>query len=188
MWLGARGAFVSPPGSPPVRILVGVMAPILAFIAGYGLSRPFREFVLAADLRFMMAIQAWRILGLEFLTLYAHGILPASFAWPAGLGDIAIGVTAPWMLAALINRPRFAVSKTFLAWNALGLLDLVVALGTGALSSGLATGAAGEITSAPMALLPLLLVPVYLVPIFAMLHIAALAQARHLAGQPGEQG
>jgi hypothetical protein len=184
MLLGASGAFVSPPGSPPLRLLIGVTAPIVVFLAGYGISRSFRELVLTADLRLMMAIQAWRLAGLVFLALHTSGVLPGSFAWPAGLGDIAIGVTAPWVLAALINRPGFAGSKTFMVWNALGLLDLVVAVGTGALSSILAVGVTGETATSPMTLLPLVLIPAYLVPIFAMLHMTAFFQARHSAGPP----
>ena len=75
--------------------------------------RPFRDFVLAADLRLMTGIQAGRFAGLGFLALYANGVLPGSFALPAGLGDMAIGVTAPWVLLALIRRPGFAAGKTF---------------------------------------------------------------------------
>ena len=186
--LGAGGVFVTPPGTPPLPILIGVTAPIIVFFAGFWMSHLFREFVLAADLRLMMAIQAWRFAGLGFLALYTHGVLPGVFAWPAGLGDIAIGVTAPWVLVALIRRPSFAASKTFVVWNALGVLDLVVAIGTGALSSGLAVGVAGEITTSPMAQLPLVLIPAYLVPIFIMLHTAALFQARRLAGNLRERG
>ena len=181
--LGAGGAFVTPPGTPPLPILIGVAAPIIVFFAGFRMSRRFRDFVLAADLRLIMAIQAWRFAGLGFLALYTHGVLPGIFAWPAGLGDIAIGVTAPWLLVALIREPDFAASKTFVVWNALGILDLVVAVGMGALSSGLAAGVAGEVTTGPMAQLPLVLIPAYFVPIFVMLHMAALFQARR-AGRP----
>ncbi len=93
--LGAVGAFVRPRGTLPLPILIGVMAPIIAFLAAFWVSRAFREFVLAADIRLATGIQAWRFAGLGFLALYAHGMLPGLFAWPAGLGDIAIGVTAP---------------------------------------------------------------------------------------------
>lgn len=179
--MGAGGVFFSPPGTPPLPIAIGVTAPILLFLAGLWMSRPFRGFVLASDLRLILGIQAWRFAGFGFLALYAHGVLPGIFAWPAGLGDIAIGVTAPWLLVALIRRPSFAASKTFVVWNALGVLDLVVAVGTGALNSALAAGVAGEITTSPMAQLPLVLIPVYLVPIFIMLHAASFIQARRLA-------
>lgn len=186
--LGAGGAFATPPRTPPLPILTGVLLPIIAFLAALRLSRPFRDFVLAADLRFLTGIQAWRFAGFGFLALYAHGVLPGVFAWPAGLGDIAIGITAPWVIVALIRRPGFAASKGFVAWNLLGILDLVVAVGVGALSAALAAGVAGEVTTLPMTRLPLVLIPAYLVPIFIMLHAAALLQARRLARRSGERG
>jgi hypothetical protein len=179
--LGAGGAFVRQPGALPLPILIGVTAPLIVFLAAFWVSPAFRDFVLAVDLRLVTGIQAWRFAGLGFLALYAHGVLPGLFAWPAGLGDIAIGVTAPWVVLALIRRPRFAASQLFLVWNLLGILDLVVAVGTGALSSGLAVGVAGEITTSPMAQLPLVLIPGYFVPLFLMLHLAALFQMRRLA-------
>ena len=86
-----------------------------------------------------------------------------------------------------MRRPGFAASKTFVLWNVLGILDLVVAVGIGARSSALATGAAGEISTAPMALLPLVLIPAYSVPIFLMLHATALLQSRQLARRQREQ-
>lgn len=179
--LGAGGAFATPPGMRPLPIAIGVTAPVIVFLGAYWVSRRFREFVLAADLRLITGIQAWRAAGFGFLALYAYGVLPGLFALPAGLGDIAIGVTAPWIILALIRQPGFATSKTFLVWNLLGLLDLVVAVSTGALGSGLATGIAGEITTRPMGELPLLLIPAYLVPVFIMLHLTALFQVRRLA-------
>ena len=179
--LGASGAYVTTPGSIPVPIAIAVTAPIALFLVGIRVSPALREFALATDARLMLGIQAWRFAGLGFLALYAHGVLPGMFAWPAGLGDIAIGITAPWLLVALIREPRFAASRTFVAWNLLGVLDLVVAVGTGALGSALATGIAGEVTTGPMARLPLVLIPAFFVPIFVMLHIVALMQARRLA-------
>jgi hypothetical protein len=186
--LGANGAFVPPPEIPPFPILIGVTVPLVLFVAAYLGSGAFRALILSADLRLLTAIQAWRAGGLGFLALHAHGVLPGLFAWPAGLGDIAIGVTAPWVALALIRRPAFAASRLFVVWNLLGILDLVVAVSTGALSSGFVAGLVGKVTTAPMAQLPLVLIPVYLVPLFIMLHLAALFQARRLvvSGHSGE--
>ena len=100
--LGAVGAFERPPGTPPIPILIGAVGPLVVFLAAYWGSARFRAFVLAIDLPLATAIQAWRAGGLGFLALYAHGVLPGVFAWPAGLGDIAIGLTAPWVA----YRPR----------------------------------------------------------------------------------
>jgi hypothetical protein len=150
------------------------------FFAWLRLSQFFREFVLSLDLRVIAAMQAWRWAGLGFLSLYAHKVLPAVFALPAGLGDMAIGVTAPWIVLALVRQPGFAARGTFIRWNVLGILDLLIAISIGAVSAFFATGARGEISTGPMATLPLLLIPAFLVPLFLMLHTAALMQSRQL--------
>jgi hypothetical protein len=178
--LGAVGAFVSRPGTPPLGIATGVGAPLLLFFAWLRLSQSFRDFVLSLDLRFVAGIQAWRWAGLGFLSLYAYNVLPGIFALPAGLGDMAIGFTAPWIILRLVRQPDFATSAAFIRWNVLGILDLVVALTIGTLTAALSTGAAGEISTAPMATLPLLLIPAFLVPLFLMLHTTALMQSRQI--------
>ena len=178
--LGASGAFIGRPGTPPIAIGIGVGAPLLLFFAWLRLSQSFRAFVLALDLRLIAAIQAWRFAGLGFLALYANKVLPAMFALPAGLGDMAVGFAAPWMVLALVRQPGFAASPAFTRWNVLGILDLIVAVSLGTVGATLSTGAPGEISTAPMATLPLLLIPAFLVPLFLMLHTAALMQSRQL--------
>jgi hypothetical protein len=178
--LGLGGAFVGPPGTPPLPIAIGVAAPLGLFLLLLRFSQSFREFVLSLDLKVIAGIQAWRWAGLGFLSLYAHNVLPAVFALPAGLGDMAIGVTAPWIILKLLRQPRFAASGAFVRWNILGISDLIVAVSIGAVSASLTTGAPGEISTAPMATLPLLLIPAFLVPLFFMLHTAALMQSRQL--------
>jgi hypothetical protein len=178
--LGAAGAFIGRPGAPPVPIAIGVSAPLILFFGWMRLSRSFREFVLSIDLRLIVGMQAWRWAGMGFLSLYVQKVLPAIFAFPAGLGDMAVGVTAPWIVLALLRRPGFAASAAFVRWNLLGILDLVVAVSIGAVSALLTTGAPGEISTAPMATLPLLFIPAFLVPLFLMLHTAALLQSRQL--------
>jgi hypothetical protein len=174
---GAAGAFVTPAGQPPVRMAIGFGLPVLTFLGLLAVSRGFRGFVLRLDLPLIAAVQAWRVGGFVFIALYTYDMLPGAFAWPAGLGDIAIGTAAPWIALALVRRKNFLTSKTFAVWNYLGILDLVVAVTIGAIESALATGAVGEITTRPMAQLPLVLIPAFLVPLFIMLHVSALMQA-----------
>jgi hypothetical protein len=178
--LGAAGAFVGPPGTPPLAIAIGVAAPLVLFFAWLRLSQSFREFVLSLDLRLIAGMQAWRWAGLGFLDLYAYKVLPAVFALPAGLGDMAIGVTAPWIILALVREPGFAARGAFIRWNILGILDLLLAVSIAAVSAVFATGSPGEVSTAPMATLPLLVIPAFLVPFFLMLHTAALMQSRQL--------
>src|SRR5881394_1650437 len=130
--LGARGVFVAPEGAPPLALLIALLAPLILFLLGYRTIRPLREFVLSADLRLIVGMQAWRWAGFGFLTLYTYRVLPGIFALPAGLGDMAVGITAPLVLASLLRRPDFAAGKRFVVWNLLGILDLAVAVSIGA--------------------------------------------------------
>jgi hypothetical protein len=86
---------------------------------------------------------------------------------PAGLGDMGVGIAAPWMVLGLVRHPGFATSAKFVRWNVLGILDLIVAVSIATLSATLATGAPGETSTAPMATLPLVLIPVFFVPLFS---------------------
>jgi hypothetical protein len=180
-FLGAKGAFAGSPGTPPLGIFLGFAIPLAVFFAAYFGWTRFRTFVLGADLRLVAAIQGWRWAGMGFFALYAHHILPALFVFPAGLGDMAIGFTAPWIVLGLIRESSFATSRRFIIWNVLGILDLVVAVSIGGLCSGVIPGLTGNVTTGPMAQLPLVLIPAYMVPFFIMLHFTALAQARSSA-------
>ncbi len=178
--LGANEAFMRAPGALPLPILAGVLTPILVFLVAFWAVGPFRDFVMSMDLPVIAGIQAWRFGGLGFIALYAYGVLPGLFAWPAGLGDMAIGLTAPLVILALRRHPSFAAGRLFQVWNLLGILDLIVAVGLGATSAVLGFGISAEITTFPMGVLPLVLVPTFLVPLFLILHLASLLQARRM--------
>jgi len=74
------------------------------------------------------ALNGWRFIGLGFLMAYQEGLLPGGFAWPAGLGDIAMAVTAPWIAARVARDDHFRFGKTFLMWNLFGIVDFVDAV------------------------------------------------------------
>jgi hypothetical protein len=178
-WLAQKNAFLGPPGGVPVALILAFATPVATFLAAYRWSAGMRRFVLGADLRLVVSFHAWRTLGFGFIALHLYGVLPGVFAWPAGLGDIAVAAAAPWLAHRLGREPAYARSAAFRAWNWLGLLDLTVALGTGALGSGLVPAlVAHNVTTAPMAMLPLSWVPTFLVPLMVMLHATALLQSR----------
>ena len=175
--LGVNKFFVAPQGLPPLSLLVAATAPIVLFLLSISLSSSIRERALSANLKIAIAVQAWRLGGYSFLILYTHGYLPGYFAWPAGVGDMIIGATAPWVLARMSDS-NFAHTRTFVAWNVLGILDLVVAVGMGALGSLLIGNPAGAFPTAIMSEMPLVLIPTFFVPTFVVLHLIALLQAR----------
>lgn len=170
------------PGAAPLPVALAILSPVLAFLALYGASAAFRDFVLSLDLRLLTMVHAWRFVGFAFLVLYGYGLLPGLFAWPAALGDMAVAATAPLVAIALIEQPAFARGRAFVTWHLFGLLDFAVAVVTGILTSGAYPGIVGDsIVSTPLVELPLSLIPGFAVPLFVIFHLAALLQARQLA-------
>jgi hypothetical protein len=116
-----------------------------------------------------------RVVGVLFLILMAQGHLPAAFALPAGLGDIAIGVAAPFVARRLASDRGCAGAVRF---NVLGILDLIVAGVIGFLLLGPI-----EVTPStePLTLLPLALIPTAAVPLAVALHVVSLRRLRAVA-------
>ena len=147
----------------------------------YATSERFKAFVLAQDLRLLTAFQLWRVIGFTFLTLYAFGVLPGLFAWPAGLGDVAVGVMAAFVLIRMVREPSFIKTRSYLGLHFAGLFDFLVAIVTASLSSGAFPGLINNsLTSRAMEIWPLNLFPSFLVPIFIILHLSALFQVMQL--------
>ena len=116
-----------------------------------------------------------RIVGVLFLILMAQGRLPAAFALPAGLGDIAIGLAAPFVARRLARGDGRAGAVRF---NVLGILDLIVAGSLGFLLLDLIRVTP---STEPLTLLPLALVPTTAVPLAVALHIVSLRRLRAIA-------
>jgi hypothetical protein len=174
--LAIAGAFAGSPTQPPLEIFLAVVLPPLLFALLYRLSARFRAFALAIDLRWLTAIQAWRVIGVAFLALYALGLLPGLFAWPAGLGDTAVGLAAPFVLMAILRGAPTWPRRVF--WlNIAGLVDFAGAIGTGVLTSNSSIGLlADDLPHANLGALPLCLVPTFAVPLWIIFHVISLLQ------------
>ena len=122
--------------------------------------------------------------GVAFLLTMALGHLPALFALPAGLGDIATGIAAPLVARRLA---RGTGRRAALWLNAFGMTDLVVALTLGALTAYQLLNVTPS--GAPMSELPLALIPTAAVPLLFALHITSvLALARAPRPAPSAAG
>jgi hypothetical protein len=114
--------------------------------------------------------------GAAFLLTMALGHLPALFALPAGLGDIAAGIAAPLVARGLA---RGAGRRAGLWFNAFGMTDLVTALTLGGLTGFQLISVTPS--AAPLSQLPLALIATAAVPLLFALHItsvSALLRAR----------
>jgi hypothetical protein len=179
---GAAGMFEPGPSRPPLPILAALAVPLGLFGLAYGLWPRFRDFALALDLRVLTAVQSWRVLGGMFVFLWAFDLRPALFAFPAGLGDVAVGIAAVFVLRAMIDGDSGWRRKVLLL-NLGGLLDFAGAFATGILTSNSALGVlAGEKAAqwASMGSMPLSLIPTFAVPAWIILHLISLLQLRKL--------
>jgi hypothetical protein len=166
------GLFDSEP-RPPIPLGLAAVIPVAAFALCYLASARFREFALSLNLQVLTLVQTWRVLGLVFVIEYWRGSLPGMFALPAGWGDFAIGITAP--LVALWRGPF--PRTTLIVWNVLGILDLVLAVSLGVLSSATPAGIlAGDVSTRIMGQFPLSLIPAFFVPLLLIVHLISLAQ------------
>jgi hypothetical protein len=116
--------------------------------------------------------QIFRVVGVTFLIVLALDKLPAVFALPAGLGDMAIGVEAVFVARSL---RRGVVGRRAVWFNVLGLVDLVVALGIGFAAAPTAVRLLMVSPSTEaISLLPLALIPATMVPLASALHLLSL--------------
>jgi len=178
--VGGLSGFFATTKDPPVALGLAVVLPVALFVFYYLKRGKLYQQLRELDLRFLVLPQTWRVMGLFFLVDLYRGLLPAGFALPAGLGDIAIGVTAP-LVAYLIRSNSPHKQAVYVAWNVLGIIDLVLAVTLGILHSQSTFGIlAGGTTTALMSVFPRNLVPTFLVPLFVILHIAALSRFREV--------
>jgi len=112
---------------------------------------------------------SFRVAGVAFLWYMALGHLPALFALPAGLGDITVGIAAPFVARRLAQGKG---RRAALWFNEFGITDLVTALTLGALTAFQLINITPS--SAPIAELPLALIPTATVPLLFILHITSM--------------
>ncbi|NBD26486.1 hypothetical protein [Paenibacillus glycinis] len=116
-----------------------------------------------------MQPHGFRVVGVVFLIAMGMGYLPAAFAIPAGVGDIAVSIATPFVVRKLA---RGTGRRAALWFNALGIADLMLALVLGAL---VAYGFfPGSTFARAISELPLVLIPTAAVPILFVLHIRSL--------------
>ena len=159
------------PNDPPIRLGLAAGIPLVLFLVSFAVLLGFRQFTMNLSPRVLTWVQSLRLVGFVFLVLATYGILPGFFALSAGWGDIAIGATAAFVGLKLATP---AHRKSFIAWQLLGMADLINAVALGALAK---TIDPHGIPTDAMTVLPLSLIPTFAVPLFMMLHIICIAQA-----------
>ena len=155
---------------PPVgaNLIVVLLALALCLSVSASLRRLLRN---QANL---IRLHIWRLEGLVFLVLMVQGRVPAFWAVPAGVGDVLVGATAPWIARGL-ERP--GGRRRAIAWTVFGMADLVIAVALGVMTNPGPTQVFYTVPNAELLTqYPLALVPAFLVPLAFTLHVVSLLQ------------
>jgi len=172
--LGAAGVFAAEPNTTVPIIGLGIVLPIA--VGTWLLTRPGSLATVAErlPLPWLVGVQLFRAIGVLFLVAWALDLMPAVFALPAGIGDVAVGLAAPFV-ARRLERDPVGGRRMAVAWNVAGIADLVLAVTLGFLSSPSAFQLLSKADpNALVSRMPFVLIPVFGVPIAIVLHIVAL--------------
>lgn len=170
--LARQGFFKLRPGATVPPVGINLIVVLLALTFFLGVSPTLRR--LLRNTANLVRLHVWRLEGLVFLILMLQGRVPALWALPAGVGDVLIGATAPWIARGL-NRP--GGRRRGIAWTLFGMADLVVAVALGVMTNPGPTQVFHTVPTAELLTeFPLALVPAFLVPLAVVLHVLALLQ------------
>lgn len=132
----------------------------------------FRAWADDISLRALVAIHLTRFVGVYFLLLARQGALAASFAVPAGYGDLLVATLALGLI--LIGEPGARwIRGLYLIWNSLGLVDILLVVGNAA-----RVGLADPQSMQPLLRFPLSLLPTFLVPVIITSHVLIFRRLR----------
>jgi hypothetical protein len=174
--LGWSGFFQSEVNRNFPFIALAILLPIAAGALLLRYSSAVGRILAAVPQSWLVGVQVYRGAGAIFLLLFGIGLLPGVFALPAGFGDVTVGFLA-LLVAAVVSGGAKSSHAAIMGWNLFGIADLVVAVGTGFLSSPgrlqlLSPGAPNVLVG----LFPLVLIPIYAVPLSIVLHLASLTK------------
>jgi len=164
LWV-QQGMLERVPFPPPVFVGAGVLFLLVSAVVVPG----FAAWMKQVDLRVILGLHLVRFVGFYFLWLSSQGRLDPFFANSAGIGDIvtALGATV------LLVLPAAREGKWLLAWNILGLVDILFVV----------VNAARTVMHDPASLaeffhLPLGLLPTFLVPLIIVSHLVVFLRLR----------
>lgn len=180
--IAAHGWYVAKLGSQPPWLPIAFFGALLAMLAATAIPSVARALAAPGTLSRLHLPHTFRVAGVTFLITMALGHLPALFALPAGLGDIAVGIAAPFVARDLARGTGHRAAVRF---NILGIADLVVALTLGSLTAFQIIAVTP--TAQAIAELPLALIPTAAVPLLLALHITSLRKLSR-AGMSAESG
>jgi hypothetical protein len=158
---------------PPIPF--AIFLPLLIWLPPLLRSKQVARVLDAVSPAWLVGFQVYRLRGGVFLARWAEGALPGAFALPAGIGDVLVGALALPVALVLRSGARGGRAAAW-AWNVLGIVDLLVAITLGALTT---TGRLPvDIPNTVPRSYPLVMIPAFAVPLSLILHSVSLRQLK----------
>jgi hypothetical protein len=111
--------------SLPPKVMVWAGMPLMVILFGFiGNTGLFKTLLRSITLESLIAVHIFRVVGVFFIILYCYHLLPAKFAFSAGLGDIITAILA-LPVAKMVSRGNPWRITAVYAWNIFGILDVI---------------------------------------------------------------
>jgi hypothetical protein len=151
-----KGLFDNNSIPPSVMVFGGI--PLMIILFGIiGNTSVFKKLLRSITLESLITMHVFRVVGVFFILLYYYHLLPAEFAFSAGIGDLITALLA-FPLAGMVSKGNSWSIKAIYAWNIFGILDILTLLVIAALDvkNAIVTGGPGdrELTIFPFVLFP----------------------------------
>lgn len=141
-------------------VVIGITAPMLFYYS----NSTFHAYIQGLHLNYLTVFHLWRVpAALVFFYYGSQHLLPETFVRNAAWGDLLAGL----FVVPLLLLPNYRWK--YWAFHLFGMIDFVIAVGTGLTFALLQIPTMGAIATYPIALIPL-----FGVPISGISHILAL--------------
>ena len=144
--------------TPPTPQVV-IFGQVLLLIVLFNLSKSLRLWMQSINLKYLIAVHISRLVGIYFLYLYSLRLLPYDFAVKGGVGDIIVAVSALILVICNFDNRKLN-ERIYLAWNTIGMLDIIFVVLTAARLSIDDRQSMTELFRLPLSILPTFLVPI----------------------------
>jgi len=175
-WTAAINGVFRTGFSPLPLLPAAIFLPVIGGVPLIVLSKRVGQVLDAVPDTWLVALQVYRVLGVQWLAYWMRGLLPTVFALPAGTGDVLTGLfalQAAIAVAAGTARGRRAV----IYWNIFGLADFAIAITMGMIvSSGQFQFIAPDVSGVGVDTFPNVLTPAFVVPSSVLLHVLSIRQ------------
>lgn len=159
--------------SLPPKVMVWAGMPLLLILFVFiGTTGLYKKILRAIKLESLIALHIFRLLGVFFILIYGYHLLPAKFAFSAGLGDIMTAILAV-PVARMVAKEHPWRKTAVIAWNIFGIMDIIDLLVIAVI-----TGANGNLRE--MTVFPFVWFPAFAPATILFLHAAVFRKMRQL--------